>query len=48
MYYGYRSPPGFDWDTNENDDPIVDNKDLSTYNLDAKLALFMNWTTDMS
>ena len=38
LYYGYRSPLGFDYDTSSKDDAFVDNPNLSTYNADTKAA----------
>lgn len=38
MYQHYSAPRGFNFDLLSRDDPIVDNPNLSTYNLDTKVA----------
>ena len=43
MYQHYSAPHGFNFDTYSNDDPIVDDINLSTYNLDAKVAQFRDY-----
>ncbi|CDW90125.1 glycosyl hydrolases family 38 protein [Stylonychia lemnae] len=48
LYYGYRSPPDFDYDSDSTDDPFVDDPDLSTFNADVKSAQFMQWVTQVS
>jgi hypothetical protein len=38
LYNHYSAPDGFNFDCYSNDDPIVDDPNLSTYNVDAKVA----------
>ncbi len=45
LYQHYSAPSGFNFDTYSNDDPIVDNKNLSTYNVDDKIAQFRDYIT---
>jgi len=37
MYQHYSAPSGFNFDTYSDDEPIVDDPSLSTYNLDFKV-----------
>ena len=43
LYHHYSAPDKFNFDTNADDDPFVDDKSLSTYNVDTKLALLKTW-----
>ena len=43
MYQHYSAPDGFNFDTYSDDDAIVDNPNLSTYNLDDKVAKFRDY-----
>jgi lysosomal alpha-mannosidase len=43
LFNHYSAPPGFNFDTYSEDDPIVDNPNLSTYNLDTKVAQFRDY-----
>lgn len=43
LYQHYSAPSGFNFDTYSNDDPIVDNPNLTTYNLDERVAAFRDY-----
>ena len=48
FYQHYSAPPGFDFDTKSGDDPIVDDPDLSVYNVDEKVEELRDWIDHMS
>ena len=37
LYNHYSAPPGFSFDARSNDDPIVDDPNLETYNVEGKI-----------
>jgi hypothetical protein len=47
LYYNYRTPLGLNWDTNGNDDPFVDNANLTTFNADNKTDTLFEWVMHM-
>jgi len=46
MYQHYVPPPGFDWDVDSGDEPIQDDKELEDYNVNSRLADFLNVCQD--
>jgi hypothetical protein len=42
-YFHYEAPPGYCFDINCHDDPIMDDPDLENYNLDAKADAFVDY-----
>lgn len=48
MYDSYCAPSGFGFDTLDNDDPFVTNKNLETFNADEKAAEFIELATNIS
>jgi lysosomal alpha-mannosidase len=43
LYHHYSAPTGFDYDTLSNDEPFIDDEELTTYNAwDRTLDLY-NW-----
>ena len=48
LYNLYVPPKGFDWDTLGSDDPFIEDKSLSTYNADTKVALMYEWVTEQA
>ena len=42
-YNGYSPPPGFCWDILCNDEPLVDDKDSHSYNIDRKIPQFVSY-----
>ena len=43
LYQHYSAPRGFDFDTMNDDEPVVADKSLQTYNLDARVAELRDW-----
>lgn len=43
LYDHYSAPHGFNFDTSSGDDAIVDDMNLSSYNLDVKVAEFRDY-----
>ena len=47
-YYGYNNPPGFCFDILCKDDPIMDDTNLTGYNIDSKSAELVNYFLGMN
>ena len=47
-YNIYGNPPGFCWDLICNDEPLVDDKDSHSYNLDQRIADFLDYVRKQS
>ena len=43
MYQHYSAPSGFDFDTMNEDQPIVDDVDSEVYNVPERIATFRDW-----
>ena len=43
LYNHYSPPPGFCWDLFCDDDPIVDDKESKSYNIDERILSFINY-----
>ena len=47
-YNIYGNPPGFCWDLICNDEPLVDDKDSHSYNLDQRITDFLDYVKKQS
>ena len=48
LYNQYSPPPGFCWDILCNDEPIVDDPDSPSYNVDQRISNFINYVINQS
>lgn len=47
MYQNYRSPPGLDWDSREQEDDFEDDHNLETYNAEKNSLALLKYLDEM-
>ena len=48
LYNQYSPPPGFCWDILCNDEPLVDDPESHSYNLDRRISSFISYVKDQA